>query len=210
MMPAKHWCDNGKGFESGLGAWGWMSENGNVRQLFLRVQPTVMMNVASVFPRNDLQLGPYANSAALRAAFLQWCYSSRNFAAAPTVSAGNGAGADDDNRMQVDSLKKGWEKGNDKHQNQKGTRIGNTSNTDINTCKNCGRTGHWVKDCWRPSGGAYDSSISNNGNANKGNNNKKGPGKGKHLDVVETNRHRARSELSRAIQKWNRNVSSWE
>ena len=45
-------------------------------------------------------------SAALRTALLQWCYSSRNFAANPTVSAGNGTSADDD-RMQVDSLKKG-------------------------------------------------------------------------------------------------------
>ena len=45
-------------------------------------------------------------SAVLRTALLQWCYSSRNFVANPTVSAGNVTSADDD-RMQVHSLKKG-------------------------------------------------------------------------------------------------------
>ena len=29
MMLAKHWCDHEEGFESGLRARGWMSENGN-------------------------------------------------------------------------------------------------------------------------------------------------------------------------------------
>ena len=74
---------------------------------------------------------------------LQWCYSSRNFGANLTVSAGNGTGADNNNRMQVDALKKGNGKGKGKHQNQKGNRTNNTSNTsntDINTCKSCGRT----------------------------------------------------------------------
>ena len=98
---------------------------------------------------------------------MQWCCSSRNFGASPTRSAGNGTGADDDKRMQVDSLKKGKEKGKSKHQNQKGTRTSNTSNTDINTCKICGRTGHWVKDCWRPVGGVYDHNTSNNSNTKK-------------------------------------------
>ena len=37
--------------------------------------------------------------------------SSRNFGASSPASAGNGTGADDDNRMQVDSLKKGKGKG---------------------------------------------------------------------------------------------------
>ena len=104
------------------------------------VKYTVMMNMAQIFLRNNLQLGTYANSVALRTASLQWCYSSRNFGANPTVSAGNGTGTDDDNRVQVDSLKKGKGKGKGKHQNQKGNRTNNTSdtsNTDINTCKNC-------------------------------------------------------------------------
>ena len=112
-------------------------------------QGTVMMNVAPIFLGSTLQLGTYANSAALRTALLQRCFSSRNFGASPTVPAGNGTGADDDNRMQVDCLKKGTEKGKTKHQNQKGTRSSNsskTNNRDINTCKNCGRTGHWVKE----------------------------------------------------------------
>ena len=126
-----------------------MSENGNVRQeLRWQMQSnkdTVMMQMAPISLRNT-----YANSAALRTALLQWCYSSRNFGANPTVSSGNGTGADDDNWMQVDSLKKGKGKGKGKHLNQKGNRTnntGNTSNTDINHCKNCGTTGHWAKDC---------------------------------------------------------------
>ena len=41
-------------------------------------------------------------------------------------------------------------------------------NTNINTCKNCGRTGQWAKDCWIPGGGAYDNSNSDNNNTNKG------------------------------------------
>ena len=70
--------------------------------------------------------------------------------------------------------------GKDEHQHQQGTR---TSNTDVNTCKNCGGTGHRVEDCWRPGGGAYDSS---NNDTNEGKHNNKGKGKGKHLVVVQT------------------------
>ena len=63
------------------------------------VKYTVMMNMAPIFLRNSLQLGTHACSTALRAALLQWCYSSRNFGA-------NGTSADDDNKMQVDSGRK--------------------------------------------------------------------------------------------------------
>ena len=65
-----------------------------------------VMNMAPIFLRNSLQLGTYPNSAALRAALLQWCFSSWNFGANPTVAAGSVTSADDD-RMQVDSLGKG-------------------------------------------------------------------------------------------------------
>ena len=120
------------------------------------VKYTVMMNMAPTFLRNSLQLGTYANSTALRAALLQWCYFSPNFGANPTASSGNGTSADDD-RMQVDSLKKGKRKGKGKNQHQRGNRTTSTTNTssaDINTCKNSGKPGHWAKDCCNPGGGA--------------------------------------------------------
>ena len=173
MMLAKLWCDHAEGFESGLRIWeldvGESERASGGTALADAVKYTVMMNMAPIFLRNSLQLGTYANSAALRTALLQRCYSSRNFAANPTVSAGNGTSADDD-RMQVDSLKKGKVKGNGKHQNQRGNRTTNTANTsstDINTCKNCGRNGHWAKDCWRSGGGSYDNSNSNKSNTQK-------------------------------------------
>ena len=113
---------------------------------------------------------------------------SRNCGANPTMSLVKGTGPDDDNRMQVDSLKKGKEKGKGKHQNQEENRTSctcNLSNTDINT------TGHWVKDCGKPGGGAYDNNTRNNRPHTIGNKNKKGTGKGKQVDVVETNQSAA-------------------
>ena len=103
ILP-KLWCDLAEGFESGLRAWGlnvgeWERASGTV--LADAQKYTVIMNVALVFLRNILQLGTYANCAALRTALLQWCYFSRSFGASPklwstspTVSAGNGTGAD--------------------------------------------------------------------------------------------------------------------
>ena len=142
-----------------------------------------MTNIAPIFLRNSLQLGTYANSTALRAALLHWCYSSRNSGANPTVSAGNGTSADDD-RMQVDSLKKGKRKGKGKNQHQRGNRTTSTSSTDIDTCKNCGKPGLWAKDCWNPGGGPHDNSTCRN--SGKGKSKHTSKGKGKHVDVVET------------------------
>ena len=102
MTSAKPWCDHAEGFESGLRSWEldvgeWERAFGIA--LADAVNHTVMMNMVPIFLRNSLQLGTYANSTALRAALLQWC-----------CSSGNGTSADDD-RMQVDSLKKGKRKG---------------------------------------------------------------------------------------------------
>ena len=143
----------------------------------------------SNFLRNTLQFGTYSSNAAPRAALLQWCYSSRNFGANPTMTAGNVTSADDD-RMQVDSLKKGKEKGKGKSKShyEKGhcpTSMTNTSSADINTCKKCGRHGHWAKDCWNPSGEEHDNFTSHS-NPQKGKGHRKGTGKGKHVDVVES------------------------
>ena len=73
-----------------------------------------MVNMAPIFLRNSLQLVTYPNSAALRAALLQRCYSSRNVGANPTASSGTETGADAD-RMQGDSFKKGKRKGKGKN-----------------------------------------------------------------------------------------------
>ena len=117
IMPAKLERHHAQGFESGLRAWEldvgeWERASGTA--LADAVKYTVMMNMAPIFLWNSLQLGTYANSAALRTALLHWCYSSRNFGANPTVSAGNGTSADDD-RVQVDSLKKAKGEGKGEH-----------------------------------------------------------------------------------------------
>ena len=178
------------------------------------VKYTVMLKEAPVVRKNSFLLGTYANSVAFRTALLQWCYSSRNFGANPTVSAGNGTGADDDNMMQVESLNRGKEKGKGKHQHQKVARANNMSNTDINTCKNCGRTGHWAKDCWRAGGGPYDNPTSNNSYTQiRARTTRKAKAKAnkwtlwKRISLLKQlqpcrilHKHRARSELSRAIQ----------
>ena len=82
MMPAKLWCDHAEDFETGLRAWElhvgeWERASGTA--LADAVKYTVMMNMAPIFLRNSLQLGTYANSAALLTALLQLCYSSQYF-----------------------------------------------------------------------------------------------------------------------------------
>ena len=143
MMFVKLKCGHTAGFESGLTTWEldvgeW--ERASQSALADAVKYTLPMNMAPNFRRDNLQLGAYENSAALRTALLHRCYSSRNFRASQTTLAGNGTGADDDNRMQVDSLKKGKEKCKGEHPAQKGIC---TSNVDVNIRENCGRTGQW-------------------------------------------------------------------
>ena len=77
MMSAELWCSLAEGFEAGMRAWEldvgeWERASGTV--LADAVKFTVMMNVASILLGRSLQLGTYANSAALRTALLQWCF----------------------------------------------------------------------------------------------------------------------------------------
>ena len=86
-----------------------------------------------------------------------------------------------------DSLKKRKSKGKGKNQHQRGNRTTsttNTSSTDVNTCKDCGKPGHWAIDCWNPGGGAHDNASISAIGQGKSEHTKKG--KGKHVDVVET------------------------
>ena len=142
MMPAKLWCDHAEGFESDLRVWEldvgeWERASGTA--LADAIKCTVMMNMAPIFLRNSLQLGIYANSAALRTALLQWCFFFlETLERVPLCQL---------EMEQVRMMTTGCKltlSSNGKHQNQKGTRTNNTRNksSTSNTCKNCGRTGH--------------------------------------------------------------------
>ena len=172
-MPVKTWCDHTEGVEPRL-----TLENWDVLQEQLLQIQSVMMNMAPTFVKNNLQLGTDADSKRLRNSLLRWCYYFCNLGESSTTSEGNGTGADDDNRMPVDSLKNGNGEGKGKHPKQKCTCTGNT---DVNNCKNCSRTGHCVKDCWRPGGAAHDNSDKNQ---RKGKKNTTNMGKGQQVDVV--------------------------
>ena len=77
-----------------------------------------------------------------------------------------------------------------KNQHQRGNRTTsttNTSSTDINTCNNCGKPGHWAKDCGNSGGGAYVNSTYRN--TGKGKSKHTSKRRGKHVDVVETEKH---------------------
>ena len=74
MMPAKLWCEKAEGFESGFRAWEldvgeWERACGTALAIAVK---NAMMNMAPIFLRSSLQLGTYANSAALRTGLLQW------------------------------------------------------------------------------------------------------------------------------------------
>ena len=93
MMPVKPWCDHTEGFESALRGWEldvgeWERASGTA--LADAIKYPVTMNMTPIVLGNSLQLGTYANSAALRTALLQWCYFSRNFGAFKKNGKGKG------------------------------------------------------------------------------------------------------------------------
>ena len=151
MMPAKLWCDHAEGFESGLRSWD---------------KHRGMMNVAPIFLRNSLQLGAYPNSATLRAALLQWCYSSRHFGANPTVAR---------RKANFTTRKETVRPSRPTRALQTSTRARTVAELDI------GR-----KTVGDPVEERTTSNISNP-QKGKGHSHKKGKGKGKRVDVVETN-----------------------
>ena len=71
--------------------------------------------MAQIFIRISLQLGANAISAALRTALLYGVILPEILEHSRPCRLGNGTGADDNKRMQVDSLKKGKGKGQGKH-----------------------------------------------------------------------------------------------
>ena len=180
MMPAKPWGDHAEGFESGLRAWeldvGEL-ERASGTALADAVKYTVMMNMSPIFLRNSLQLGTYANSAALRTALLQWCYSSRNFERIRPCHLENRTRADD--RMQVSRKARRGVKANTKTRREierpaRPTRALQTSTR--------GRTVAELGIGRKTVGDQVDNSITQ-----KGKSHKKGKGNSKHVDVVETN-----------------------
>ena len=198
-----------------------MSENGDVRQELLwqmQSEYTVMMNLAPIILGNNLQLGTYANSAALRTALLQWCYSSQNFGANPTVSAGTGTGADDDNRMQVDSLKKGNGKGKGKH--AKPERQPHIQATRAIHASTRARTAAELHIGRKTAGDLVEEPTTNppvtTSTHRKARTTRGAEAKAnkwtlwKRISPLkQPQKHRARSWLSRAIQTSNRKVGSW-
>ena len=124
------------------------------------VKYTVMMKTAPISLRNILLLGTHANSAALRTALLSG-------AILPETSEHHRPCQVDMEQVRMMTTGCKSTLSRRARENQKGTRTrntNNTSNTEFNTCKNCGRTGHRVKYCWIPGGGAFDNS---NNNSNK-------------------------------------------
>ena len=142
------------------------------------VKYTVMMNMAPIFLGNSLQLGTFANSAAFRTALLQWCCSSRNFGANPTVSAGNGTSADDDQMQAKANTKTRKEFARPARPTralQTSTRARTVAELDIER---------------RTAGDQVEERTTippGNNNTKKGKTHKKGKGKSKHVDVVEMN-----------------------
>ena len=108
-----------------------------------------MMSVAPIFLKHNLQLGIHADSKALWNALLHWCCSCRNLGASSTTSAENGTAKSTFSRTGRGKAK-------------------------ANTGKNCGSSGHWVKDCWRE-GGEHTTTLTTI--QTKGNRNLKGTGK---------------------------------
>ena len=144
MMPVKSWCDHTEGFESGLRAWEldvgeWERASG----------PSL---ADAVKYTSDGENGTdLSQEHPCMCVFMQTVQLFEPIGcigvSIPSIfgkhprqlQQGIKTGADDDKMLQVNLLKKVKEQGQDTHPNPKGTR---TSIIDVNTCKNCGRTGH--------------------------------------------------------------------
>ena len=78
-----------------------------------------MMHMAPIFSEEQFTFGDSCKQYRSSNSFVAMGDYLRNFGASPPVSAGNGTGEDDDNRMQVDPIKKSKCKGKGKHPNSK-------------------------------------------------------------------------------------------
>ena len=180
-MPAKLWCDHAEGFESGLGAW----------ETACRRLGTCVWNCVGRCSQthSDDEYGTdFSQEQFTVGNVFEQCRSSSsccNGVIDPeTLSRIRPCHLEMEQvqmmtRCKSTLFREVRERTKGKNQYQRGNRTIST----IKMCKNCGKLGHWAKDCWHPSGGACDNSAYRNTGKGKSKNTK---GKGKHVDVVET------------------------
>ena len=199
-MPAKLWCDHAEGCESGLRAWEldvgeWERACGTA--LADAVKYTVMMNIAPIFFRNSLQLWVHVPTAQL---FVQPCCSGVT-------------------PLETLERIRPWQLEMERAQMMTGCKstlsrkARRRAKANTKSRKEITRPGG-AKDCWRPGGGAYDNSTSNNSNTQKGKGGNNTWTLWKRISLLKQpqpcrirRKHRVQLESSRAIQTWNR--GSW-
>ena len=146
------------------------------------------------FLGNSLQLGTHANSSALQTALLQWCSSSRNSGPRPCQLEMEQV------RMMRRRVKANAKTREELAQATPATHASTPARTVV-------ETGHWVKDCWRPSGRAYDNNK-NNINTTRARTIRKGKAKANSWTCRIPHRHRARLTLFGEIPTCNRKAGS--